>query len=392
MATGPVSEPAWTRVDQIGSLVRPPELIEAFARYDRAECDEAELRVAQDRAIRAGLERQEQIHFPILSDGEFRRQGFQDSFGQAVSGFAGGREPAGVASEGRSWAGRVETGLDIPGRPISTRQPAVARLQLVENVPLVEYEFSRDVAKRPVKVALIGPDRIAQRFRWEASLSVYSGLDAFVDDVVAIERAMIAGLGAAGCPYVQIDAPGYTAYVDAPSMERMRGRGEDPEQNLARSIKADNALIAGFPGLTFGIHICKGNSRAIDPQTGRMLPQWHREGYYDAIAERLFSELNHERFLLEYDDERSGSFEPLRFIPKGKIAVLGLVSTKTTDVETVDFLKRRIDEASRYLPLEQLAISPQCGFASGIGGITVSEDQQWRKLEVLVETAAQVWG
>jgi 5-methyltetrahydropteroyltriglutamate--homocysteine methyltransferase len=123
-----------------------------------------------------------------------------------------------------------------------------------------------------------------------------------------------------------------------------------------------------------------------------MVPQWHREGHYDAIAERLFSELNHERFLLEYDDERSGSFEPLRFIPKGKIAVLGLVSTKTTDIETVDFLERRIDEASKYLPVEQLAISPQCGFASGIGGVTVSEDQQWRKLEVLVKTAAEVWG
>ena len=382
--------PAWNRVDQIGSLVRPPALVEAFDKFERGALDEAGLRAEQDKAIRDILKRQEQLSLPVAVDGEFRRQGFQDSFGQAVSGWVGGNENP--SQEDRTRTGRIESGLEALGRPVSTRQPAAARLKLTHNVPLEEYQWASAATSTPVKVALIGPDRVAQRFRWEESLSIYKGLDDFVDDVVAIERQMIAGLADAGCPYVQIDAPGYTAYVDEPSMQRMRARGEDPQRNLERSIDADNALIEGFPNVEFGIHICKGNSRTIDPATGKVIARWHREGFYDAIAEQLFSQLKHKRFLLEYDDERSGTFEPLRFIPKDRIAVLGLVSTKRSDVETVDELKRRIDEASRYLPVEQLSISPQCGFASGIGGINVGEDVQWRKLEALVETARQVWG
>jgi len=382
--------PAWHRVDQIGSLIRPAGLVEAFKKFDQGELDEASLRTQQDQAIRDILARQEAMKFPVAVDGEFRREGFQDSFGQAVSGFVGGDENP--SQEGAARPGRVESGLEALGRPVSTRQPAVARLKLTNNVPLDEYLWTSAATSLPVKVAIIGPDRVAQRFRWEESLSVYDGLDDFVNDVVSIEREMISGLAEAGCPYVQIDAPGYTAYVDAPSMERMRSRGEDPQRNLARSIAADNALIDAFPDVEFGIHICKGNSRMIDPASGKVVARWHREGFYDAIAEQLFNELNHRRFLLEYDDERSGSFEPLRFIPKDRIAVLGLVSTKRSDVETVDELKRRIEDASKYLPVEQLSISPQCGFASGIGGITVGEDAQWRKLENLLETARQIWG
>ena len=161
----------------------------------------------------------------------------------------------------------------------------------------------------------------------------------------------------------------------------MRSRGEDPKVNMERSIKADNEVIANFPGVTFGIHICRGNRQSM----------WHREGTYDAIAEKLFNGLNHQRLLLEYDTERAGSFEPLRFVPKGKIAVLGLITTKVGRVETVDELRRRIDEASRYLPIEQLALSPQCGFASSISGNLLSEDEQFRKFDVMLETAAKVW-
>jgi 5-methyltetrahydropteroyltriglutamate--homocysteine methyltransferase len=170
----------------------------------------------------------------------------------------------------------------------------------------------------------------------------------------------------------------------------MRSRGEDPERNLQRSIDADNGLIEGFPGVTFGIHVCRGNARTIDPNTGKLVPQWHREGFYDAIAEQLFNGLKHSRLLLEYDSDRAGSFEPLRFVPKGKMVVLGLVTTKSPDLETVDSLKRRIDQASRYLPLEQLALSPQCGFG-GIDSKSLSEDEMWRKLDRIVETAEQVW-
>src|SRR5207253_9015819 len=193
------------------------------------------------------------------------------------------------------------------------------------------------LAKKQVKVGLIGPDRIAQRFDAAASKAIYRGLDDFVDHVVEIQRSMIRGLVDAGCRYVHIDAPGYTAYVDEPSLQAMRARGEDPAQNFSRSLKADARLVEGFPGVTFGIHLCRGNQRSM----------WHREGSYDAIAERLFNELPHQRFLLEYDSTRAGSFAPLRFVPKGKVLVLGLVSTKVPQLETIDELGKRIDDASR---------------------------------------------
>jgi 5-methyltetrahydropteroyltriglutamate--homocysteine methyltransferase len=211
---------------------------------------------------------------------------------------------------------------------------------------------------------------------------VYSGLDEFIADVVQVEREIIRGLVAAGCRYVQIDAPGYTAYVDPPSLEAMRARGEDPQENFRRSLAADNQVVGGFDDATFGIHLCRGNQRSM----------WHREGTYDDIAERLLNELNHDRFLFEYDTPRAGGFEPLRFLPKGKVIVLGLVSTKVPQLETVEDLKRRIDSAAKYVPLEQIAISPQCGFSSDVVGNLISADDQKRKLEVVVETARQVWG
>jgi len=262
------------------------------------------------------------------------------------------------------------------------RQRAIARLFLKRNLPLEEYRSAAASAHKPLKVSIIGPDRISQRFDHKNSTAVYPTMDEFVADVVRIEREIVQSVVDAGCRYVHIDAPGYTAYVDGPSLEAMRKRGEDPSANFARSLRADNELIAGFDGVTFGIHLCRGNQRSM----------WHREGAYDAIAERLFNELNHQRFLLEYDTPRAGSFEPLRFVPPGKIVVLGLVSTKVPELETVDGLKRRIDEASRYIPLDQLALSPQCGFASEFAGNLISEDDQRRKLEVVVETARQVWG
>jgi 5-methyltetrahydropteroyltriglutamate--homocysteine methyltransferase len=229
---------------------------------------------------------------------------------------------------------------------------------------------------------LIGPDRITQCFDGESSRSVYPTIDEFVSDVVTVERQMLSQLTEAGCRYVGIDAPGYTAYVDGPSLSAMRARGEDPETNMERSIRADNEVIAGFPEMTFGIHLCRGNRQSM----------WHREGSYDAIAEKLFNGLKHPRLLLEYDTERAGGFEPLRFVPKGKTVVLGLITTKVGRVETVDELRWRIDEAARYIPIEQLALSPQCGFASSIMGNLLSEDQQFRKLDVMLETAVKVWG
>jgi len=162
----------------------------------------------------------------------------------------------------------------------------------------------------------------------------------------------------------------------------MRDRGEDPEQNFSRSLKADNQILEGFDNVTFGIHLCRGNQRSM----------WHREGTYDDIAERLLNELKHDRFLFEYDTPRAGGFEPLRFLPKGKVVVLGLVSTKVPQLEKIDDLKRRIDEASKLVPLEDLCLSPQCGFSSTHHGNALSIDDQWRKLQRVVEVAAEVWG
>jgi 5-methyltetrahydropteroyltriglutamate--homocysteine methyltransferase len=382
------------RTDHIGSLVRPAKLKEAFARYDRRRLSNDELRRAQDEAIREVIAGQEAHGLPVVTDGEFRRHSFQESFSEAVSGFDVPKD-IGVYYEQRQLnqnpLERAEQNFDEKGPAIITRRPAVERLKLLRNIPLEEFRFTQNVARRPVKVTLIGPDRIAQRFKWEASQTVYKDLDDFVTDVVAIERQMIKGLVVAGCKYIQIDAPGYTAYVDKLSLDRMRSRGEDPEINLQRSIDADNTLIDGFPGVTFGIHLCRGNARTIDPKTGKLVPQWHREGHYDAIAERLFNTLKHHRLLLEYDSERAGGFEPLKFVPKDKVVVLGLVTTKSSELEPIDDLKCRIDQATHYVPLEQLAISPQCGFG-GIDSKMMSQDEMWRKLDRIVETARQVWG
>ena len=381
------------RIDHIGSLVRPAMLKDVFARFDRGAASREDLTQAQNQAIREVIARQEAHGLPVVTDGEFRRHNFQESFSECVSGF---EVPKNVSLyyERRELnltpLERAEQNFDEAGPAIITRRAAVERLKLMRNLPLEELGDARSVAQVPVKVTVLGPDRIAQRFKWEESKNVYKDLDDFVEHVVEIERRMIAELVNAGCKYIQIDAPGYTAYVDNISLERMRSRGEDPERNLQRSIEADNALIEGFPGVTFGIHICRGNARTTDPITGKLVPQWHREGSYDAIAERLFNSLKHHRLLLEYDSERAGGFEPLRLVPKDKIVVLGLVTTKSSDLEAVDELKRRIDQASRYLPLDQLALSPQCGFG-GIDSKVMSEEEMWRKFDRIVETATDVW-
>ena len=381
------------RIDHIGSLVRPSGLKNVFARCDRGQASREELLKAQNEAIRDVIQKQEAHGFPMVTDGEFRRHSFQESFSECVAGFD---VPTNIAlyyekrDLNENPLERAEQNFEEAGPAIITRRGAAERLKLVRNLPLEEFRYAQSVANVPAKVTVLGPDRIAQRFKWEASLNLYKGLDDFVDHVVQIERQIIADLVKSGCKYIQIDAPGYTAYVDKLSLERMRSRGEDREKNFHRSIDADNALIEGFPGVTFGIHICRGNARTIDPNTGKLVPQWHREGSYDAIAERLFNTLKHQRILLEYDSDRAGGFEPLRLVPKDKIVVLGLVSTKNSDMETIDELKRRIEQASKFLPLEQLALSPQCGFG-GIDSKVLSEDEMWRKLDTIVETADKIW-
>ena len=382
-----MKELAKIRNDVVGSLLRPPSLKEARMRYDEGKMTIEELREAEDREIRVAVRFQEDLGLAVVTDGEYRRLNFQDSFGESVLGYDAGKASLKFYEQRVAGSNPLQR-WEIPirgeekGTAVSQRRPVVERLRLVRNMPLDEYRFVSRAAEQPAKVTLIGPDRISQRFDWQNSKTVYPNMDDFVADVVKIQREMIRGLVEAGCRYVQIDAPGYTAYVDPPSLQAMRDRGEDPKENFNRSLKADNQVLEGFDNTTFGIHLCRGNQRSM----------WHREGSYDDIAERLLNELNHDRFLFEYDTPRAGGFEPLRFLPKGKVVVLGLVSTKVAQLEKIDDLKRRIDDASKYAPLEQLAISPQCGFSSDVVGNLISDDDQKRKLEIVVETARQVWG
>jgi 5-methyltetrahydropteroyltriglutamate--homocysteine methyltransferase len=369
------------RVDHVGSLLRPESLKQAFRDHALGKLDAEALRAAQDKAIRAVVARQEAIGLPVVTDGEFRRLNWQVSFSE-VSGWD-------------LWSGSWKRLLTAPGDKapdetpfrkgedavLSFRVPATGKLALARNFPLDEFQILK--GKPQAKITLMGPDRVAQMCDIEGSKPHYAGADEFLADVAAIQRRMVGELVEAGCRYVQLDEPSYTGYVDPATLERMQARGEDPMKRLARAVAADNEVIRDFKGkATFGLHICRGNRASM----------WHREGAYDPIAEMLFGGLKFDRLLLEYDTERAGGFEPLRYVPKGVTAVLGLITTKTGRVETVDELLKRIDGAARFLPLEQLALSPQCGFASGIGGNLLTEDEQWRKLEVMLKAARKAWG
>lgn len=370
--------PKSSRVDHVGSLLRPEHLKEQFRRFALGQIPNEELRASQDEAIRDVVRRQEAIGLPIVTDGEYRRLNWQVSFSEVegwdmwrTSWDNFRRNPENRAPEEKP----CSKGEDAV---LSFRTPATARLSLRKNFPLEEFGF---LNKATAKITLMGPDRVAQMCDVEKSRDIYPDSDAFLADVVRIQRQIVTELVDAGCRYVQLDEPSYTGYVDPATLERMRARGDDPMKSLDRAIAADNAVIGGFEDTVFGLHVCRGNRASM----------WHREGSYDAIAERLFNGLRFDRLLLEYDTARAGGFEPLRFVPKGVMVVLGLITTKTGRVETVDELLKRIDDAARFIPLEQLALSPQCGFASGIAGNLLSEDEQWRKLEVMLETARQAW-
>ena len=371
------------RVDHVGSLLRPESLKAAFMRHATGQMSRDELTAAQDAAIREVVAKQESHGLPVVTDGEYRRLNWQVSF-SAVAGWD---------MWNTSWLNfRQNPGNIAPTETpfqkgedavLSFQTPVTEKLRLLRSFPLDEYKFAASVAKRPVKIPLMGPDRVAQMADIAGSRSVYADSDAFRADVVAIQREMVTQMIDAGCRQVQLDEPSYTGYVDPPTLERLRSRGEDPMKNLDRAIAADNAVIAGLKGkATFSLHICRGNRASM----------WHREGKYDGIAERLFGSLKFDRLLLEYDTERAGGFEPLRYVPTGVTVVLGLITTKVGKVESVDELRKRIDDASRFIDVGQLALSPQCGFASGIAGNLLTEEEQWAKIDVMIETARQVWG
>ncbi len=369
------------RVDQVGSLLRPPALREAAMQHMQGQVSDEQLRAVQDAAVRGVIAAQEEHGVPILTDGEFRRRTFIDSVATSVSGMEQWRE---------GWAKRflaeiehrAEPGFVAPAPQVADARPATGRLRFVRNTPLAEYRLSSALTNRPVKVTVVAPLRVAQCNDVAASVPIYADLEEVLSDAALAIHEIVVQLRDAGCPYVQLDAPGYTAFLDADRRAALEAKGVNLAAMLEQVIRAENAAVEGIDGLTIGIHICRGNRP--NAKLG--------SGPYDAIAEQLFPTISHQRLLLEYDTERAGGFEPLRFVPKGKVAVLGLVSTKSAEVETVDQIRRRVDDAARFLPLDQLAISPQCGFSSDVGGPPVPEDAQWRKLEVLNEAARLIWG
>jgi 5-methyltetrahydropteroyltriglutamate--homocysteine methyltransferase len=360
------------RADHIGSFLRPFELLEARR---TAAKDPAKLRLLEDTHIRNVFNKQKDLGFQIFTDGELRRRNFMSDFTDAVEGFDMGE---GLA---RDWQAGQEK-----NQPVSNVTGIVTK-KLRQARPLTGHElpFLKANAPGPIKMTLPSATQFpAIAFKRGVTDAVYKDHSALLWAVVDIMKKDLAELATQGVAYIQIDAPRYSYYMDPKWREWIRKEmATDPEALLSESIKADNAclLAAKRPGVTLAMHLCRGNNRS----------HWYAEGGYDAIAEKLFGTLEVDRFLLEYDDDRSGTFEPLRFIPKGKTVVLGLVSSKVPKMENPDELAKRIDEAARFVPLENLALSPQCGFASTAEGNLITEDRQWAKLKLVAETARRVW-
>jgi 5-methyltetrahydropteroyltriglutamate--homocysteine methyltransferase len=363
-------QPAY-RAEQVGSLLRPAELLEARAAFAEGRLPEEKLRAAEDRAIAEALAKQREIGVDIVTDGEMRRGSWLTDMADAVEGFV--REK--VMLEWKGPGG---------GEEASTANAVGGKLRKARKLTAHELPYMQRTAARPFKITLPAPSNfIVASYKGGVTDKFYPTHAALLQDLVAIVCDEVEWLAAEGVNYIQFDAPYYSHYLDPRQRERMRAQGRDPGQELEIGIEADNAAIAGVPRdrVTVALHVCRGNSRS----------RWYTEGGYDAIAEKLFQTMNVDRFLLEYDTERSGGFEPLRLVPRGKTVVLGLITTKEARLERTDELRRRINEAAHYIPLENLALSPQCGFASVAAGNLLSIEDQWRKLELVVETARRVW-
>jgi 5-methyltetrahydropteroyltriglutamate--homocysteine methyltransferase len=364
--------PASYRADHIGSLLRPSDLLEARNNKGNPE----KLHALEDQHILRVLAKQKELGFEVFTDGELRRRNFMSDFTDAVEGFDFGDAVA------RNWSAG-----DKGAAPVSSVAGVVTK-SLRQVRPLTGHELPFLKANSPGDIKMTLPSATqfpAISFKRGVTDAVYKDHSALLWAVVDIMKSDLATLAGAGVKYIQIDAPRYSYYMDPKWREWIRAEiGMDPDAALDEAVKADNACFrsARLPGLTLGIHLCRGNNRS----------HWYAEGGYDAIAEKLFGTLEVDRFLLEYDDERSGTFEPLRFIPKGKTVVLGLVSSKVPQMEDPKQLTKRIEEASRYVPIENLALSPQCGFASTAEGNLITEDRQWAKLKLVSDVARRVWG
>lgn len=358
------------RADHVGSLLRPAELLAARANGTNA----SRLRVTEDQYILKVLGKQKELGFQIFTDGELRRRNFMSELTDAVDGFDL------EDSIARDWdvaqdKTKVASVTGVVNRKLKRMHPLTER-----ELPFLKLHSPGDI-----KILLPSPTQFpAIAFKRGVTDKVYRDHSALLWDIVEIMKQDVAQLAAEGVKYIQMDAPRYSYYLDPKWRAWIKQEtNQDAEEALDEAIAADNACLdaARRAGATVAIHLCRGNNRS----------HWYAEGGYDAIAEKLFNSLRVDRFLLEYDDERAGTFEPLRLVPKDKVVVLGLITSKKPQLEKSEDVVRRIREAGKYFPLEHMAVSPQCGFASTAEGNLLSEDDQWAKLKLVVNTARRVW-
>ncbi|MDE3075442.1 MAG: hypothetical protein KGJ86_08435 [Chloroflexota bacterium] len=358
------------RAEHVGSLLRPPELLDARSAVSRGERSAEQLRDIENRAIATILETQRAIGMDVVSDGEFRRASWLTKLQEAVEGFI----PQRLQRVWKGGEGPQEVSVQTVG----------AKLRPKNRIYADEAAYLKTHARGPFKITIPGPMLYTLLgFRPGLTDRFYASRAELLGEMTAILASEISSLVEEGVTYVQIDDTSYSYFISDERREYCRSLGVDPDEAFEQAIEADNVCFraAKKPGVTTALHICRGNNRG----------RWHSAGGYDPVAEMVFGSIAVDRLLLEYDSERAGTFEPLRFVPANKVVVLGLVSTKVRELEARDELLRRIDEASRYVPIERLAISPQCGFATISEGHPLTHDDQWRKLQLVVDVARRVW-
>ena len=356
------------RSDVVGSLLRPAYLKEARKKRDSGELTHVEFKKIEDRAVNEAIDTQLQAGLDVITDGEMRRYAFYGHLVDAVEGY----------DKFGGWAIPFH---DDQGNEVVIKRPVVvSKLRRVRPLCEEEFVYLRAKTEHPAKVTIISAQQAAAYFDAEKSKEAYSTIDAYLADLVDILKMEVEELIRLGCTYIQIDSPQYTGLLDPSIREGYRKRGNDPDKLLDRCIELDNAVIGNHPGVTFGLHMCRGNNQS----------KYYASGDYEPIAS-VFERTKFNNFLLEYDDDRSGGFEPLKHVPEDRTVVLGLVTSKKPKLESKDELKQRIDEASKYVPMERLALSTQCGFASTEEGNLLTQDEQAAKLRLVSETAREVW-
>jgi 5-methyltetrahydropteroyltriglutamate--homocysteine methyltransferase len=361
------------RADHVGSLLRSRTLIDARVACDEGKLPAAELRTLEDQEIREAVAMQERVGLRAITDGELRRFSWRDRFFERVDGFSKERVPS-------SFTFTDFSGEHVPSYPVPV---VVARLQRRQAMTAEDFAFLKPLTRQTAKATLPAPS-VNHFFSGDKSLegSPYADRKAFFADVARIYRQEIADLAAAGCTYLQLDEVPAALLCDPRVGEVLRARGEDPQELIDDYFAAINAAIAERPrGFVVALHLCRGN-----------LGHGLASGGYAPVAQRLFQQLAVDGYFLEYDTDRAGGFEVLRFVPKNKRVVLGIISTKLRELEDVDYVKRRVAEAARYVDLDQLCLSPQCGFASGFATDRFTRDDQERKLAHLVRIAREIWG